>query len=494
MLDSIKGLSATGGATPAGSAAPPADAVPELLAISLKAVLDRLPAALKPLVTRVAGPDEKINVPTAKVLAQLSTGAVRITLDEFRAAASAGLVSPGGQGDALVDLPLPEVLRVAGPLLKRKTAQKAEPAAGSFFGNPAAAPRPAPAPAPVPPPAPAPEPPPAPVTTAVFAPAPTPSATTFFAPASSPAAPTFAPAFQPAPEAPKSGGTTFTTFQPAPSPVEVVSAPSGPAGASADVPASNTVPIKLSVLTVGWPENIRKEAADLPHATVEFPREELGNAMKSGKVVFTWGQLRSWMNPAVGPSVADGTSLQLPLRVLVQPFMANMRSGDTTKRPAGADSSTTTFVNRAPTPSLTVPTPAPAAPPPVDTKLGEALGKPEKTHWTPTEIIHAVIGMPGVAGAMLSLQEGHLAAAEMHAILPPELLAYALPKLFSATGEQARQMKLGEPTVISLVADGHHWAVFKLDKIFFTVMSRKGSLLPLPQLQTIAQEIARQRK
>lgn len=55
-------------------------------------------------------------------------------------------------------------------------------------------------------------------------------------------------------------------------------------------------------------------------------------------------------------------------------------------------------------------------------------------------------------------------------------------------------MKLGDPTVISLVADGHQWVVFKLEKIFFTVMSRKGQLLPLPQLQNIAQEIARQRK
>ena len=47
--------------------------------------------------------------------------------------------------------------------------------------------------------------------------------------------------------------------------------------------------------------------------------------------------------------------------------------------------------------------------------------------------------------------------------------------------------------MVSLIADGHHWAAFKLDKIFFTVMSRKGQLLPLPQLHTIAHEIARQR-
>ncbi len=468
MLDSIKGLSAAGGGPPASAATLPSDAVPETLAISLKSVLDRLPVGLKPLATRAASPDEKINVPTAKVLAQLATGAVRITLDELRAAAPAGLISPGGQGDALVDLPLPEVLRVAGPLLKRKPAQKAEPAAGSFFAG--LGPTPAAAPAPVTPPAP--------VAPPAFAPAP-------------PAAPPFAPSFHTAPEATK-GGTTFTTFQPAFAPVESAPAPSGPIAAG-EAPASSVVLVKLSVLTVGWPENVRKEATDLGDVSVEFPREELGNAMKSGKVIFTWGQLRAWMKPGVGPSAVDSTSLQLPLRVLVEAFMSNMRSG--AKSPAaGGDSSSTTFVNRAPVASLTIPPPAPAAPVAADTKLGEALGKPEKTHWTPAEIIHAVIGFPGVFGAMLSLQEGHLAAAEMQATLPPELLAYALPKLFSLTGEQSRQMKLGDPTMISLVADGHHWAVFKLEKIFFTVMGRKGHLLPLPQLQTIATEIARQRK
>ena len=470
MLDSIKGLSATGGGPPASPAALPTDAVPENLAISLKSVLDRLPVALKPLATRAANPDEKINVPTAKVLAQLATGAVRITLDELRAAAPAGLISPGGQGDALVDLPLPEVLRVAGPLLKRKTAPKAEPAAGSFFAGLGPTPAAKPAPAPVAPPAP--------IAPPIFAPA-------------APAASSFAPSFQAASEAP-TGGTTFTTFQPVFAPIESAPAPSGPVAAAGETPASTVVPVKLSVLTVGWPDNVRKEATDLGDVSVEFPREELGNAMKSGKVNFTWGQLRGWMKPGVGPSALDSTPLQLPLRVLVQPFMSNMRSG--AKSPAAVDSGSTTFMNRAPVASLTIPTPAPVAPAPADTKLGEALGKPEKTHWTPTEIIHAVIALPAVFGAMLSLQEGHLAAAELQATLPPELLAYALPKLFSATGDQSRQMKLGDPTMISLVADGHHWAVFKLDKIFFTVMSRKGHLLPLPQLQTIATEIARQRK
>ena len=452
MLDSIRGLSASGGGTPASPVAPTAEAAPESLAIPLKSVLDRLPVALKPLATRAANPDEKINVPTAKVLAQLATGAVRITFDELRAAAPAGLFSPGGSGEALVDLALPEVLRVAGPWLKRKSASKAEPAPGSFFAG--LGPVPAPAPTPV-----------------------------------APAA--FAPALQLAPETPK-GGTAFTSFQPTSEPPAPALTLFSPAPAAPEEPASNTVPVKLAVLTVGWPENLRKEAADLGDVTVEFPREQLGNAMKSGKVSFTWGQLRSWMKPSVGPSAADSTALPLPLRVLVQPFMSNMRTG---AKPVGSgDSGTSTFLNRVPAPSLTVPVAPPAAPVPADTKLGEALGKPEKTHWTPTEIIHAVLALPSVFGAMLSLQEGQLAAAELHATLPPELLAYSLPKLFSATSEQARQMKLGDPTVVSLVADGHHWAVFKLDKIFFTVMSRKGQMLPLAQLQTIATEIARQRK
>lgn len=466
MLDSIRGLPLPGAEPPGGIAASPSEAMPEHLALSLKSVLDRLPVALKPLATRAANPDEKFTVLTARVLPQLSTGAVRITFDELRAAAPAGLFGAGGQGDALVDLPLPEVLRVAGPLLKRKPAQKAEPAAGSFFTGlgPAPAAKPAPAPAPAP----------------VAQPVPLPSA------------PAFAPAFAPPLEPPKSG-TTFTTFQPTPAAADQAATPGSTFAPTGAAPGASVVPVKLLVLTVGWPENIRKEAADLGDVTVEFPREELGNAMKSGKVNFTWGQLRSWMNPAVGPSVSDNTTLSLPLRVLVQPFMANMKSGS---KPAtgGGDPAPTHFLNRVPAPEMTVPVAPTAAPVPADTKLGEALGKPEKTHWTPTEIIQAVVALPAAFGAMLSLQEGQLAAAEMQATLPPELLAYALPKLFSATGDQARQMKLGDPTVVSLVADGHHWAVFKLDKIFFTVMSRKGQLLPLPQLQTIANEIARQRK
>ena len=472
MLESIKRTSETGGGPPPGPASRPVEAAPESLAISLKSVVDRLPAALRPLVTRAPAADEKINVPTARVLSQLATGAVRITFEELKSAAPAGLFNTGGSGETLVDLPLPEVLRVAGPLLKRKSAQKAEPAAGSFFAGLAPAPPAVPAPAPLPAVV------PVPVVAPVFPVIPAVLA-----------APVFAPALHPAPEAPS--GTTFTTFEPASEPAAPAPPPAAPG-----VQQSNVVPVKLAVLTVSWPENIRKDAADLGDVSVEFPREELGNAMKSGKVVFTWGQLRSWTRPAVGPSAADDTALQLPLRVLVQPFMANMRTAESPKRTAFGDETggTTTFVNRPAPPAPDAAPPPPAATAASETRLGEALGRPDKVHWTPTEIIRAVIAIPGIDGAMLSLLEGHLAAAEMQATLPPELLAYALPKLFSATGEQARQMKLGDPGMISLVAEERHWAVFKLDKIFFTVMSRKDHLLPLPQLQTIANEVARQRK
>ncbi|PAW86390.1 MAG: hypothetical protein B9S33_08210 [Pedosphaera sp. Tous-C6FEB] len=472
MLDSIK-MSSAGPTGATSENVDPSAATPETLALSLKSVLDRLPATLKPLVSRAPGADERVTVATARVLPQLSTGAVRITFDELRQGAPADLFAAGGdQGGAMVDLPLPEILRAAGPaLLKRKSSAKAEPAGGMVFPGikPATAPPPAPAPAPVLPAAPAA--PPAPAALETFSVKPT-LQPSFTPPPAASAPPTFAPA-------PVSEGTTF--FHPA-------------APASAHAPAeskSGRVSIILSTLSAGWPESIRQEVSKLGQATVEFPRDELGNAMKTGKVVFTWGQLCSWMSPSAGPSPLDATPLQLPLRLLVQPFMANMRAGDAAKRPAANEGRTESFVNRAPTPELIVP---PPAPPPVDTKLGEALGRPEKATWTPVEIISAVRQLAGVSGAMLSLQEGHLAAADLTATLPPELLAYGLPKIISATAEQARQMKLGEPTMVSLTADGHQWAIFKLEKIIFTVMSRKGEPLPLPQLQTIATEIGRQRK
>lgn len=478
MLDSIK-LSSAGptGATTENTES--SAATPETLALSLKGVLDRLPAALKPLVSRAPGADEKVNVATARVLPQLSTGAVRITFDELRQGAPADLFKAGAeQGGAMVDLPLPEILRAAGPaLLKRKSSPKAEPAGGMVFPGikPATAPPPAPV-LPAAPPAPAAPPVAAPAAFEAFSVKPT--LPTSFTPTPPPTTPpTFAP--PPAPASTSGGTTFFQPFVPASDPASAETAP-------------GRVSISLSTLSAGWPESIRQEASKLGAATIEFPREELGNAMKTGKVVFTWGQLCSWMSPSTGPSALDATPLQLPLRLLVQPFMANMRASDAAKRPAASEGRTENFVNRAPTPELIVPPPSP--PPPVDTKLGDALGKPEKSTWTPAEIIHAVRQLPGVSGSMLSLQEGHLAAADLAATLPPELLAYGLPKIISATAEQARQMKMGEPTMVSLTADGHQWAIFKLDKIIFTVMSRKGEPLPLPHLQTIATEIGRQRK
>lgn len=95
MLDSIK-MSSAGPTGATSENVDPSAATPETLALSLKSVLDRLPATLKPLVSRAPGADERVTVATARVLPQLSTGAVRITFDELRQGAPADLFAAGG--------------------------------------------------------------------------------------------------------------------------------------------------------------------------------------------------------------------------------------------------------------------------------------------------------------------------------------------------------------------------------------------------------------
>ena len=351
MLDSINGLSESDGkqSESAGASA----STPETIAIPLQVVLDRFPAALKPFLTRAATADEKVMVATSRVLAQLSTGAVRITFDELRQSAPADLFNGGAeQGATLVDVPLPAILRAAGPgLLKRRSATKAEPAKGAFFAGMG----PGPAPAPVPPPAAVPfqpsplEPSPAPIVTPALT-MPLPHSGLGLQPPVEFPTSSFQPPSPPNPEPRPAGGTTF--FQPSLPPATPVAST-----AAASAPAGNRVSVSLAMLCANWPEHVRLEAGTLGEVSIEFPREELGTAMKTGRVTFTWGQLRSWITPCPGPSAHDATVVPLPLRLLVQPFMATVRGGEPAKRTAPSEGRTESFVNRAPTASLNVPVP-----------------------------------------------------------------------------------------------------------------------------------------
>ncbi len=85
-----------------------------------------------------------------------------------------------------------------------------------------------------------------------------------------------------------------------------------------DTPRYLQVPLKQ--FTPHWPRTVREILAVHPvELTLAIPMDELGEALRHGKVKFPWKQLRGWINPPINPdeTIQGDLRLELPLPVVV---------------------------------------------------------------------------------------------------------------------------------------------------------------------------------
>ena len=75
-----------------------------------------------------------------------------------------------------------------------------------------------------------------------------------------------------------------------------------------------------------------------------------------------------------------------------------------------------------------------------------------------------------------------------------ETFAAFLPQIFSRVSQYAKEMNLAEPTQVSLLANNVPLHMFKVGKIYFTVLGRANQPLPVSQLTAIASQLGRQSK
>lgn len=489
---------------------------PDKAAISLAAILKTLPPDLAACIQGEPPTDATVEFSAAALLPQLAKGKVTVSFAELIDAAPNGLfTNTSGREQTPVPLPLGEVLAKVGPgAFKRKAPSKQLASVGDqkFFGGLAK---------PIEESAPAPEP---------AAGETTFSSQTTFQRATPEAAPEektlFAPGGGGTPSAPVApAAPPITPAQPAGQKFEPQPIAPEPRAPSSESPgeAASEVPIPLNDLTTQFPDGLRSEIAKLPaESVVVFPAEELGQAMKSGKIRFAWTQLRLWMLPRSNYAFAawEGTQVDIPLKAVVGPFMAAMRGQPPkVKIPtsSGADSTPTApskpapaatyqpepFVANKPTSPQPMPMDGPVggAPeiPPAPatdssgTALGELLDQPAKTNWTPVEIVQQVSRLDGVGGAMLSLSEGQVAAAAISVDVKTDLIAFRVPRLLTQVTEHVEQMQLEPANYASFSSAGIQWITFKLGNIFFTVHGRKGENLPVSRLESIAAEVARRK-
>jgi hypothetical protein len=579
-------------ATPRPAAAPsvsvttkaspvPVPTIPGSVTITLGSIEPSLPEPLRHKIANAL--HELVPVPINKVVPQLHRGAVSLTVKELRECAPELLASFQGHDEIPVSLPLADVVRQIEPkLLPRRGSQKrvdvpkevseiftqtsdgltvlAKHSAPTTASPVASASRPkvpaptasvAPAVAPFPAPTPA-EPVAAPKPEKISLSPQALAALAAAAPAKKTAAAAKAPAIAiptpaaaapiPAPSLPKIPAAAAK--KPLATPAATTASSPKPSAVSPGTSAKDqaTLAVPLPKLVPFLPPEICKELGDVDveGSSTAVPMSQLEEMLKSGKVLFTWGELSGWLTPPLPrpPSQSASTLLiELPLKVMAPIFMAQHRAGSQKKADVGegipdlfqsgngaeaaapavapAAAAPVEAAPKAPTAARTVAPPAPAklasaaataktspakkaaksvepaqpAFPSIETLLGTASGK-----YSPKEIVQNVAKLPGMAGALLAMADGLPVAGVMPQNVKADTLAAFLPQMFGRMTQYTKELGLGGLQSMTLDVEGGCWQVFKQPNIYFAVCGKPGEQMPFNLLVQIAAELNKETK
>ena len=119
-------------------------------------------------------------------------------------------------------------------------------------------------------------------------------------------------------------------------------------------------------------------------------------------------------------------------------------------------------------------------------EFGEIFGQPEKKHWTLAEVTQKTATLRGVAGAVLGSMDGLLVAGTWPNDVKGDAVAAFLPQIFSRLLHFTKELKLDEPSNVTLMIGNVPLQIFKAGTSFFTVIGRAGENLPKAQLNAIA--------
>lgn len=522
------------------SVPPPPVVGGESITLPLNKLISRLPDEFRGTLNGTPGVETSVALPLAIIMEQLPKGAVQLPFGVIRRGAPSGVfVDFAGYDHVLVGLPLDEIMfRLNPALLPRRHDQKrvvvpenvcspfetvnaprlspiVPTSNGNGHGNRTVELLPSPARTP---------------------------ATPVVPPPSVPATP---PA---AASAPRSAPLAPEPKTPPPAP-DIAPAPSPEGQRKPVLSREGCLTVALGRLDAKWPGPVQQEINqfNLQNGDIDLPLNHLELALKQGSVIFTWRQLRSWL-PALPKPLAespyDGLLLELPLEVVAPLYVAQRKPNPPRKKITVADSipnlfgsssagltpaapaaeeppaptrGRTEFIRQFPeaagTPNQVPVAMAPPAPTPIPFPVVEhspatqtntsffskampevdrIFGEPGRTSWTPMEIVRKTSGLKGVAGALICTSDGLMVAEQYAALVGDEAFSALMSQAFGRVAHVAKELKLGNPSRLSFVAEGASYEMFRAGRVFLIVVGHPGETLPLPELTAIANQLGRQ--
>jgi len=295
--------------------------------------------------------------------------------------------------------------------------------------------------------------------------------------------------------------------------------------------------ISLVALAEAWPEAVRRDMVQLNllEAKVALPAEAVEQALKQGRVAFSWKTLRSWIRPAppAAISILDSTVVQVPLKVVAPLFLARQRETGQSRRKVAIDQSIPNLF-------FGFPQPGSSSAPALRTRAAEISSAPAPDAWaaeisrapapgaaasdsnyyfqdtatgsvracepeakrgptsgtrfitkyaTPNEIVSRAASLDNVAGALIGLPDGLLVASRLGPDLNADTLAAFLPQIFGKVSQCTRELRMGELNNLNFTVGNVPWKIFRVNAIFFAAFGRASEPLPTAQLAALAAEL-----
>jgi predicted regulator of Ras-like GTPase activity (Roadblock/LC7/MglB family) len=494
------------------------EAVPAAhLEIPLQPIAEHLAPALRARMIRAPVRSDVFKLPLSLALEQLPRGAIRIPFGLLKLASTPGAFHPGVDLDeTLVDLPLREVLsRLDATHLARRAVQRCAPVPEGMptvFSSRHSPATPAPA-LPLP---------------GKLEVSPNQHEHPGGRLTSDPRWPAVKPAVSP--DQPFPAPPPRSQIKP-PVPSVPPAASIGLGHPAAPSPGSPVEPEPLKVplvsLARNWPDPMRRDIlATHLSATVHLPFTELEAALKRGKVVFSWKQLRMWLSPkpTSTSSEHDAASFELPLAVLAPLFLARRSSTPKPNKTAALDDIPDVFQTRKarepieePKPSTlrdsahretaaTAPQPAPMASPVLQASLAKAATPSAavpnqldsltaaRSSPVPTELVQRACHLTGVAGALVATLDGLVIASQLPPKMSADMAAGFLPQIFNRIGQYTRELKLGDPMQIEMLVGNLPLQIYRTASAYFAVLGKGAEPLPKMQLSALSTQLSARTK
>jgi predicted regulator of Ras-like GTPase activity (Roadblock/LC7/MglB family) len=326
---------------------------------------------------------------------------------------------------------------------------------------------------------------------------------------------------------------------------EPVSASAHSPGPERLEPTPPTIFASLNQLCEKWPAAIKQEILDSALADISVPLDGaiIMPGLKRGRVTMVWKQLRQLAKPGAAPSPDDQVELELPLKVIAPLFLAAQKNprpqGKATvsaeipdlffgfPQPPAAPAAPAAPAVSLPPLAMAVP-PAPAETPRAasapaqhrpqeakaqDTNFYEWSAKGEappaedlsarpvavahtdflnrQTH--PKDLVARALVLPGVAGAVVALQDGLRVASEVPADLNADTLAAFLPQIFERVNQSTRELRMGALNNINFTVGNVPWKIFRVNAVYFAAFGQAGQPLPSAQLAQLAAQLDRKK-